>query len=223
MLDIAIVHGLGGSPATMWPLAEALADAGWSVDTPLLPGHGTDPADLVGVGWADWIGAVPPAAVVVGQSLGGSLALELASRRLVSAGVVCINALGYGDPDAVRSLEEDERGGVHWVDAGAPDIRAPGIVEEAYVRLPIGALVEMTRGVTTIDLAAVTVPTLVVTSDDDAVLDPYHSDVIAAGVQGPVERLRLPRSGHVATLDLDAPMLIDATVEWVSRALSRRR
>jgi carboxylesterase len=159
----------------------------------------------------------------VGQSLGGSLALACAAAGRAPGGAVCINALGYADPDAIASLEHELATGTGWIDAGPPDIRAPGVTELAYDRLPIAALIEMTRGVGGINLAAVTSPVLVVTSADDAVLDPHHSDVIASSVRGEVTRLRLPRSGHVATLDVDAPALTGATVEFVSRALSRRR
>jgi len=38
-------------------------------------------------------------------------------------------------------------------------------------------------------------------------------------VRGPVTRLRLPRSGHVATLDLDAPLLTARVVAWVTARL----
>ena len=192
-------------------LADALADAGWSVVAPLLPGHGTTPEDLVGVTWDEWLAAVPPCRVAIGQSMGGTLALATGATH----GVVCINALGYRDPDAVLEGE--------WFETGLPDIRADGVIDDAYDRLPVSAMREMIDGAGSVDLTAIDVPVLVVTSADDGVLDPYHSDVIAASVSGPVERLRLPRSGHVATLDLDAPMLIDAVLDWVSRALSRPR
>jgi carboxylesterase len=210
-LDVVCLHGLGGTPSVMEPVAVALRDAGWTVDVPVLPGHGTRPEDLLDATWEQWLAAVPRSRIAIGQSMGGTLALASAATD----GVVCINALGYADPDAV--LEGD------WIDAGTPDIRAEGVTDHAYTRLPVSAMREMLRGVESLDLAAVTVPVLVVTSADDSVLDPYHSDVIASSVTGPVERQRLPRSGHVATLDLDAPMLIDAIVDFVSRALFRRR
>lgn len=202
-----LIHGLGGTPSVMEPLAVALAAQGWSVEVPLLPGHGTTPEDLVGVTWAEWLAALPACRVAIGQSMGGTLALAAGATR----GVVCINALGHSDPDVVLEGE--------WFDAGSPDIRAADVIDDAYDRLPVSTMREMMRGVESLDLAAITVPVLVVTSADDAVLDPYHSDVIASSVCGPVERLRLPRSGHVATLDLDAPMLIDAVVTWVDARL----
>jgi len=207
----------------MAPLADALAAVGFRVAVPLLAGHGTEPDDLVGVTWDQWLDSIPTARVVIGQSLGGSLALALAARGGADGGVACINGLGYSDADAIDALSTELASGAEWIAASSPDIRAEGVTEVAYHRLPVSALLEMSRGVGTIDLPAVTVPVLVVTSTDDAVVDPHHSDVIATSVRGPVERIRLPRSGHVATLDLDAPVLIETTLEWVSRALSPRR
>jgi carboxylesterase len=126
---------------------------------------------------------------------------------------VAINAIGYSDPDVVLHGE--------WLEAGPPDIRAPGVIERAYDRVPVAAVREMLRGVTSLDLAGIAAPVLVVTSADDAVTDPYHSDVIASSVGGEVERLLLPRSGHVATLDVDAPLLIEAVLDFVRAHLDR--
>ena len=49
-----LVHGIAGSPAQMRNLAEELAAAGLEAKGILLPGHGTNPADLGGIVWQDW-------------------------------------------------------------------------------------------------------------------------------------------------------------------------
>ena len=78
-----VLHGFTGNPQSMRGLALALADAGFTVEMPLLPGHGTDVADMVPTRWEDWSAAAEaayvdwrPAAtrvVVVGLSMGGTL------------------------------------------------------------------------------------------------------------------------------------------------------
>src|SRR5438045_2046546 len=43
---VLLLHGFGGSPVEVQPLALSLADKGYTVDVPLLPGHGTTPRDF---------------------------------------------------------------------------------------------------------------------------------------------------------------------------------
>jgi carboxylesterase len=195
----------------MWPIVAACIDSGFTVLAPTLPGHGTDPADLVGVTWADWLDAARAweADVVVGQSMGACLALQLAAEQRCRA-VVCINPVAP-DPDAIDGLEWRKSRGHEWI-----DVAASSVGEIAYERLPIDALITMAKGITTINIAAVDQPTLVATSMNDDVVDPSSSDVIASALTGDVRRLRLRHSGHVATLDCERDLLQRAIVEFVS-------
>ena len=45
------------------------------------------------------------------------------------------------------------------------------------------------------------------TSPQDHVVEPGNSDILAEGVSGPVERVTLERSYHVATLDYDKELI----------------
>ncbi len=51
---ILLVHGLGDSPWSFIDVAHDLANRGYVVRTLLLPGHGTKPADLIGIRLEDW-------------------------------------------------------------------------------------------------------------------------------------------------------------------------
>ncbi|HEX3087480.1 MAG TPA: alpha/beta fold hydrolase [Ilumatobacteraceae bacterium] len=211
MTRVLCLHGLGGTGATMWPIVAACIDANFTTLAPTLPGHGTDPADLVGVTWDDWLEAARgwEADVVVGQSMGAGLALQLCAEHRCAA-AVCINPVAE-DPDAMDGLEWRLSRGQSWVEVG------PSAVGEiAYERLPIEAVIEMTRGVSAMDLSAVDRPVLLVTSAEDDVVDPASSDVIAAALRGDVRRLRLRHSGHVATLDKERDVLQRAVVEFVN-------
>ncbi len=96
-----LLHGFTGEPFDMEPLAGALAERGYLVSLPLLPGHGTTVEELDRTCWEDWAEAVVRAydelaarcgaVFVVGFSLGGSLGLELALRRPM-AGLACLAA-----------------------------------------------------------------------------------------------------------------------------------
>lgn len=91
---VLLVHGLGGCAATWWRVAEALASQDCTVLAPTLRGHGEAPltsdyrmsaycADLAELG-DDW-------ACVVGQSLGGVLALQLAGRPGATRSLVLLD------------------------------------------------------------------------------------------------------------------------------------
>jgi carboxylesterase len=212
MARVLLLHGLGGTGATMWPLVGHLAAAHHTAFAPTLPGHGSSPDDLVGLEFDDWVEAAREwdTDVVVGQSMGAAVALALAAEDRVR-GVVVINPLSP-DPDAVDGLEWRSSRGHTSIEVGPSSVG-----EVAYETLPLDALLAMHRGVLGLDLSAVAVPVLVVTSADDDVVDPAHSDVVAGAVGGDVSRLVLRRGGHVASLDADRDVLGRAIVEFVGR------
>ena len=49
------LHGFTGNPSSMRGFAEAVAGAGYHVELPRLPGHGTTIEDMLTTGWADWV------------------------------------------------------------------------------------------------------------------------------------------------------------------------
>ena len=89
-VGVLVIHGFTGNPSSMRPLAEAFVAAGYTVEMPLLPGHGTTVEDMADTGWADWSAAVDKTyadlagrverVVVVGLSMGGSLTCWLGHR-----------------------------------------------------------------------------------------------------------------------------------------------
>ncbi len=213
MARILLLHGLGGTAATMAPLADALAAYGHEVHVPTLPGHGSEPAALLTVGWADWLAAAKEwrCDLAVGQSMGANLALALAASGQCAA-VVAINP-PPPDPDAVAGLEWQQSRGLAWTDG--PPLAAG---EVGYTTLPIGALLEMANGSLATDLSAAQVPVLLVTSALDEVVDPFSADYLASLLLCPVRRLQLASSGHVATLGPELATLAEAIAEFASAA-----
>jgi esterase/lipase len=86
---LIILHGYMAAPEELALLAERLNASGLTVYLPRLPGHGTSPANLASVGWADWAGAADsawrrvsglcPRWVISGFSTGAGLALHEAA------------------------------------------------------------------------------------------------------------------------------------------------
>jgi carboxylesterase len=71
-------------------------------------------------------------------------------------------------------------------------------------------------------LGEIRCPALIITSRQDHVVTPTDSDMIAAAVSGPVERLWLEKSFHVATLDYDRAEVEAASVAFAQRVLGAR-
>jgi carboxylesterase len=224
-----VVHGFTGSPATMRPMADAFIAAGFTVSLPRLPGHGTTIEDMLTTGWADWSAEVERAyaelaarcekVVVMGLSMGATLTCSLASRHPEIAGIVIVNA-------AVRPYDSDSQAFIQaMIDAGdevAPgigsDIADPDAHELAYDGTPLRPLLSLAHAIDELQavLPKITCPVLLANSVEDHVVEP--SEVVAehaAGLLGgPVERLVLERSYHVATLDYDKELLAERAVEF---------
>src|SRR5579884_3819585 len=87
-VGVLLIHGFTGSPAEMATLAAALAARGYSVEAPLLAGHGADQETLAATSWRAWVASAEAAlrelqgrcdaVALVGFSMGGAIALQLA-------------------------------------------------------------------------------------------------------------------------------------------------
>ncbi len=224
-----VLHGFTGNPSSMRGVAEALADAGFTVDLPRLPGHGTVVEDMIETSWDDWLGHVEARyatlverceqVVVVGLSMGGALTAWLGSEHQDIAGLVCINAVVSVPEGMVAAVQEVLASGADRFAGIGSDIAMPGVEESAYAETPLAPLLTMFDAADKIGdrLARITSPVLVITSPQDHVAPPENSDLIASSVSGPVERLFAERSYHVVTMDYDRKMVEDATVEFARK------
>ena len=226
-----VLHGFTGSPVSMRPLAEDLAEAGFAVEMPRLPGHGTDVEDLAETGWDDWLteaeralealqGRTPNGrVVVVGLSMGGALTLALAQGHPELAGIVLINAPVTAPPELAAGIEEMMAGGMDIIDSIGGDIADPEADEASYDATPLRPLLTMLMAGEDVRarLADITQPTLIITSRQDHVVNPGDSDILAEEITGPVERVWLDNSYHVATLDYDKGEVALATVTFAQR------
>lgn len=229
-----VLHGFTGNPHSMRGLAEALHAAGFAVELPLLPGHGTSVDDMLATSWDDWSAAAEAAyervvarsasgkVIVTGLSMGGTLTLWLAERHPEIAGIALVNAAAQDQP-ALRELAEALlASGEQTMDGIGSDIADPDSTELAYDRTPLLALKSLADALPEVNgaLGSITCPTLVLNSPQDHVVPPADSDAIAAGVGGSVERVTLARSYHVATLDYDKDLINQAVVEFARKVTS---
>ncbi|MGA2804239.1 MAG: alpha/beta fold hydrolase [Acidimicrobiales bacterium] len=229
-IGVVVLHGFTGSPQSLRPLARALATAGFTVELPLLPGHGTSVEDMVPTRWSDWSSAAEATyrdlagrcerVFAAGLSMGGSLAIWLAERHPEIAGVIVVNPLVDPPASVFRDMLSGmvEEGGVS-VPAIGSDVAMPGSPESAYNASPIEPMLSMFEGVDEIaaHLGDLRCPVLLLSSRVDHVVPPESGEVLAAGAAGPVERVFLERSFHVATLDYDAREIEARAIAFVAR------
>ncbi|MGZ4436318.1 MAG: alpha/beta hydrolase [Nocardioidaceae bacterium] len=229
-VGVLLSHGFTGSPASMVPWGRYLAEQGYGVAVPRLPGHGTTWQDLNRCAWTDWYGELERAfeklhadcdrIVVGGLSMGGGLVLDLAARRGREVdGVILVNA-------AVNTTRKDVlalpvlKHVIGSFPGIANDIKKPGVEEHGYDRTPLSAAHEMMRAWKQVraDLPKVTQPILLFRSAEDHVVDPSSARIIASSVSSRevTERI-LENSYHVATLDNDAPAIFEESAAFIRR------
>ncbi|NUS36893.1 MAG: alpha/beta fold hydrolase [Pseudarthrobacter sp.] len=225
---IAICHGFTGSPLSVTPWAQYLADQGYAVEVPLLPGHGTDWRQLARTGWRDWyrsyeaafldLSARTDACFTAGLSMGGAMALLTASRHPV-AGVSVVNpGLSFYDrrvrvigllkffQRTTVPIQEDQTG-------------APATNDGDYSLTPLAAVHELKKlfAAAVRSLPAVAAPVQVFKSRTDAVVPPTSLALLRKGLGANlVQVVDLASSGHVATLDVDAPLIFAESGAFVA-------
>ncbi len=177
-----VLHGFTGNRGSMQGIADALAGAGFEVELPLLPGHGTKVEDMLDTTWADWSGAAEAAlarlrarlpegapVVVAGLSMGGTLTLWLATRHADLAGIALVNPAAEPAGPMLELVEGALAGGAETMPGIGSDIAMPGVEEGAYPETPLRALRSLLTAVSHLQpaLPSVACPVLLLNSPDD--------------------------------------------------------
>ncbi|MFZ9627822.1 MAG: alpha/beta hydrolase [Ilumatobacteraceae bacterium] len=226
-----VLHGFTGNCGSMRIIADAFAANGWHVEMPLLPGHGTTVDDMLPTRWADWAGAVEAAfgalaaradkVVVVGLSMGGALTLRVGADHPEVAGLVCINPAAQPQADEIIAMLQGMiDGGTDVMPGIGSDIADPDAVERAYDGTPLRPLLSMlVDGVAplAVEYPRVRIPMLLMNSPQDHVVAPEQVEFLAGAYGGPVQRVSLDRSYHVATQDYDKDLIVAETLAFAAR------
>jgi carboxylesterase len=233
---VLLLHGFGDTPQSVQSLAEGLAEDGWIVTAPLLPGHGGSIEEFAAVGADEWIGAARqhwavvraahPTAVLAGQSMGGALAVILAAEVPPAALMLAAPYLSMPWRGRIVALTSPVWGRL-WPalvtadDASIQDAeerkhsRALGVVTPKTIR-GLGRIVAEGRRA----LSRVTVPTIVVQSRED-------NRIRAAAAAGAFARLAArdkslvwrTHTGHVVLADRGRDGVVALLREWLRNRL----
>ncbi|WP_333769699.1 alpha/beta hydrolase [Streptomyces sp. IBSBF 2435] len=229
-IGVLLCHGFTGSPQSLRPWGEYLAERGLTVSLPLLPGHGTRWQDMQVTGWQDWYAEVDRAlgelagrcsqVFVGGLSMGGTLALRLAARHGARiSGLVLVNPSVKADSAKLKAVSV-VRHLVPSVAGIASDVALEGGAEVGYDRTPLHAVHSLARfwPVVRASLPQVTQPVLLLHSRVDHVVHPSNSAVVLGSISSTdVTEKVLERSFHVATLDHDAERIFTESYAFIER------
>jgi carboxylesterase len=225
---VLLCHGFTGSPQSLRPWAEYLADAGLSVCLPRLPGHGTTWQEMGRTRWEDWFAEVNRAfeelrtwsdeIFVMGLSMGGCLALRLAELHGAAVrGLVLVNPSVTADT-RLFMLAPLLKLFVPSLKGIASDIKKEQASELGYDRVPVRAAATLPGlwSVTREHLSDLTQPVLAYRSTTDHVVGPASLNLLRAALPaGQLEVRELADSYHVATLDNDAEVIFTGSLEFV--------
>ncbi|MCU1362587.1 MAG: putative acylglycerol lipase [Acidimicrobiaceae bacterium] len=230
---VLVLHGFTGNPASLRSIADRCAQAGYSVELPRLPGHGTSVEDMATTTWADWSRTAEETydalaercdqVAVVGLSMGGGLAAFVAENRPGVAGCVFINPLVKPPPaELLDGLNQLLDAGVESFESIGSDIKKEGAVEASYNATPLVPAKSLFEGIAVVHdyLARITAPSLLISSREDHVVTSDNGDDVVDLVSGPVERVWLEDSYHVATMDNDQELVESLTLDFLSRVFS---
>lgn len=176
---ILLVHGLGDSPFSFSDLAILLRDQGFYVQSLLLPGHGSKPEDLKQASYADWQTIVDHYANLLkeeykevwlgGFSTGGNL---VTIHSLEQGGVDGLILLSPGFQSRAPILERFAPLAAVFTDGYSAEERNIARYTSAPIKGAIAYTDSAVRFRSLLEAETVTVPTLVVMSEADSVVDP---------------------------------------------------
>lgn len=224
-----LVHGFTGSPQSMRPLGEYLAERGIAVVAPRLPGHGTAWQDLNNVRKAEqWVQHVEDAfntfsaekdeVFLVGLSFGAALSLNFAAHYPEKVDGIVALATFLLTKDPRRFLSPIIRRVVTSIPGAGNDIADPEQRELCYDRLPTGAAHVMLQWVKQArrNLGAVRAPILLMHSHNDHTAHPSTAPLVYDSVSSEDKQLVwVDDSYHVITLDRDRAEVYRRTYEFI--------
>lgn len=230
-VGVLVLHGFTGSPKSVRPWGQTLADAGWSVRVPRLPGHGTRWQDMNVTTWEDWyaeaersfeeLAASCRSVYVMGLSMGGSLTLRLAEQRNDIAGIALVNPAVHSER-ADRHLLPLLQRVIPSFPGISNDIAKEGVDEGAYDKIPLKAAHSLSKlwSLVKADIHKVSQPLILFRSTQDHVVEPSNAAFILNHVSSAdVTEVVLENSYHVATLDHDAPIIFEQSADFIRRTL----
>lgn len=232
-IAVLMVHGFTGSPVSVKPWAQALHHKGFTVSVPRLPGHSRTWEEMNKTSWQDWYDEVDKALTdlkkkhqrifVAGFSMGGALALRLATMRgREIEGLMLVNP-AIDDQRKIMKLIPILKYFIPSVGGRGTDVAAPNPPKHSYGRTPLFALHSLQKlwKIVKRDLHLVDVPLMVGYSINDHVVDPKNSELVIDNVSSiDIREVIFENSFHNVALDYDLDLLVESSFDFMQDVLS---
>lgn len=233
-IGFLFLHGFTATPYEGKELTEILhGELKLTVSAPLLPGHGTNPEDLKRIEWRDWtafalkkyreLKAQCRSVVVCGQSMGGTLALNLAATEPVNGIITLAGAVFLKDwrlyllPVARHIIPYQYK-------SKGPDVKNKNLKKTipSYHKYPVRSIHQLLKLMdhTRQKLPSITAPALLVHSDKDRTINfgnlQYIYDHISSTRK---EMLVLENSYHLISLDIEKERVFNRIKSFIQDIL----
>ncbi|MFU8771711.1 MAG: alpha/beta hydrolase [Anaerolineales bacterium] len=227
-----LIHGFTGTPLEMRGLGKHLAKEGYTALGIRLAGHATNLEEMARTRWTDWFSSVVDGyemlqaacerVFVMGLSLGGILALTLASRFPVAGAAVFSTPHHLPNDPRLRYIKlialfkpYFPKGSPGWFDQ---DAYSRHVCYPADPTRGFGELVKLVR-VMRSGLPQVKAPLLAIYSNQDPTLaaEDGHMEAILSEVgSDDKSSIWIEGSGHVITSDAKRQIVYEAASKFVS-------
>jgi len=225
-IGVLLLHGFTGSPSEFRETGEFLHEHGLTVYAPLLPGHGTTPADLNNRKWHEWCEEAVKGLeklqqkckriFVCGLSFGGTIALSIAANHNINGAVVMAAS--------TRSIHK-------WVFIlpliskfkkykKKTDFNKTSLQRFTYDCYPLKAVVEAEKFLKSLNknLAKITAPLLLIYSRKDRTVSIDHSNLIMEKTGSHNKKLiLLENSHHIITMGQDKERVNGEILEFIQQ------
>jgi carboxylesterase len=223
-IGFLLIHGFTATTTEVRLLAEKLHKDGYTISAPLLPGHGTTPADMNKRSWEEWYGAVETSYLnlykkvdtvfVGGESMGALLCLLLASNHVNMRGLLC-----YSPALIIKKLWLADllKPFIKYQNKGGSD---DGLAWKGYTVNPIHAVSELHKLQiqTQKALPSITTPVTIFQSKIDQSVEPRGAEVLYKEIGSKDKEIHwFNKSSHCMILDKQLDDLYVVTRKFILR------
>ena len=229
-IGILLVHGFKATTAEMRPLGEFLHSRGYTVSSPLLPGHNTSPEDANRYTWKDWIAAVDRAyselavncehTIIGGESMGALLILYLATYHPEISGI-----LAYA-PALEIITSKAARLGVYLFAPFLPYIKEKDSNDDlpwrGYQAIPLKGVIQLLKlqKETKPRLDLIRRPILIIQGRRDARIPPEVPQMLYDKVSSVHKEIHwMENSSHCVVIDIEKEQVQSITDRFIQKSL----